>query len=63
MKGDFEAKVIIGLTLSENQLEQVQHASSATAMWKLMCEILEKHTFLNKLAAPRKFYTASMSVV
>ena len=29
-------------------------------MWTLICEIYEKHTLLNKLAARRRFYTAVM---
>ena len=29
-------------------------------MWKLIYDIYEKHTFLNKLAARRRFYTAKM---
>ena len=29
-------------------------------MWRLICDIFEKHTLLNKLAARRRFYTAKM---
>lgn len=57
-----EAKAIIVITLSDNHLEQVQQASSALAMWNLICDIFEKHTLLNKLAARRKFCIASISV-
>ena len=60
-KGDLKAKALIGLTLSDSHLEQVQHADiSAKHMWTLICDIFEKHTLLNKLAARRRFYTAKM---
>ena len=59
-KGDLKAKALIGLTLSDTHLEQVQHAYSAKEMWILICDIFEKHTLLNKLAARRRFYTAKM---
>ena len=59
-KGDLKAKALIGLTLSDAHLEQVQHAGSAKEMWTLICDIFEKHTLLNKLAARRRFYTAKM---
>lgn len=59
-KADVKAKEIIGLTLSDAHLEQVQHASIAKEMWGLICNIFEKHTLLNKLAALRRFHTAKM---
>ena len=59
-KADVKAKAIIGLTLSDSHLEQVQHATTAKQMWTLICDIFEKHTLLNKLAARRRFYTAKM---
>ena len=59
-KGDLKAKALIGLTLSDSYLEQVQHASTSKEMWRLICDIFEKHTLLNKLAARRRFYTAKM---
>ena len=59
-KGDRKARAIIGLSLSDSHLEQVQHASSAKMMWQLILDIFEKHTLLNKLAARRRFYTATM---
>ena len=59
-KGDLKAKALIGLTLFDSYLEQVQHASTPKEMWRLICDIFEKHTLLNKLAARRRFYTAKM---
>eukprot|EP00171_Calliarthron_tuberculosum_P004339 IDg4339t1 len=59
-KGDRKAKAIIGLTISDSHLEQVQHAVTAKEMWKMICDIYERHTLLNKLSARRKFYTATM---
>ena len=60
-KSDRKARALIGLSLSDNHLEQVQHASSAKEMWQLILDIFEKHTLLNKLAARRRFYTATMN--
>lgn len=60
LKKDKKARAFIGLSLSNNQFEQVQHASSARDMWKGVCDIFEKHTLLNLLAARRKFYTTTM---
>lgn len=59
-KADLNARAIIGLTLSDTHLEQVQHAQTAKHMWALICDIFEKHTLLNKLATRRRFYTAKM---
>lgn len=60
-RGDNKAKAVIGLTLSGTHLEQVQHAQSAKEMWKLITEIFEKHSLLNKLAARHRLYTDTMN--
>lgn len=60
-RGDNKAKAVIGLTLSDTHLEQVHHAQTAKDMWKMIIDIFEKHTLLNKLAARRRFYTATMN--
>ena len=57
---DKKARAIIGLSLSDTILQQVQHAESAKLMFKAICDIFEKHTLLNKLNARRKFFTAQM---
>ena len=57
---DKKAKAVIALSLSDEHLEQVQHAATAKEIWKLISDIYEKHTLLNKLAARRAFYTAKM---
>ena len=57
---DKKAKGIIALSLGDDHLEQVQHATTAKEMWRLIADIFEKHTLLNKLAARRRFYTAKM---
>ena len=59
--GDKKARALIGLSLSDAHLEQVAHATTAREMWKSICDIYEKHTLLNKLAARRRFYTATMN--
>lgn len=61
IRGDIKARALIALTLSDDHLEQVQHASTTREMWSLLCDIYEKHTLLNKLAARRRFYTARMN--
>eukprot|EP00171_Calliarthron_tuberculosum_P021735 IDg21735t1 len=61
IKGDLKAKATIGLSLTHEHLEQVIHSESARHMWRILCDIFEKHTLLNKLAARRNFYTATMS--
>ncbi len=57
---DKKARAPIGLSLSNSHFEQVQHSSSAKSMWNLICDIYERHTLLNQLAAQRKFYIAAM---
>jgi len=58
-KKDRKAQAIIGLTLSDQILENVRHVDSAAAMWLTIQNIFERHTLLNKLSARRKFYTAT----
>ena len=40
---DSKAKAVIGLTLSDTHLEQVQHAEAAKEMWNMIIDISEKH--------------------
>lgn len=49
---------MIGLTLSDDHLSQVQKASTALIMWDVIWDISEKHILLNKLADRRRFSTA-----
>ena len=60
-KKDKKTQAIIGLNLSDKYLEQVSHAETAKEMWTILCDVFEKHTLLNKLAARRRFYTATMT--
>ena len=60
-KGDRNAKGVIGLSLSDDILEQVQQATTAKEMWTQIIDIFEKHTLFSKLAARRRFYTAKMN--
>ena len=59
-KKDIKAQAIIGLTLSDDLLENVREVQSTKEMWKKICDVFQRHTLLNKLAARRKFYTATM---
>ena len=58
---DLKAQAIIGLTLSDELLENVREVSSAKEMWAAIKNVFERHTLLNKLSARRKFYTALKS--
>ncbi len=60
-KKDRKAQAIIGLSLSNEQLENVRECSTAKDMWIAIQNVFERHTLLNKLAARRKFYTATMT--
>ncbi len=53
-------KTAIGLTLSDEMLKNVSHTSTALQMSEEICNVHQRHTFLNKLAARRDFYTATM---
>ncbi len=57
---DAKAQAVIGLTLSDELLENVREVASAKEMWTAIRNVFERHTLLNKLSARRKFYTAAM---
>lgn len=59
-KNDRKAMAHIGLSLSDHHLEHVRDVSTAKEMWLCILNIFERHTLLNKLAARRNFYTATM---
>lgn len=59
-KGDRKAKAVIGLSLSDEQLEHVRDVRTAKEMWDTILDVFEKQTLLNKLTARRRFYTATM---
>jgi Reverse transcriptase (RNA-dependent DNA polymerase)/gag-polypeptide of LTR copia-type/Integrase core domain/GAG-pre-integrase domain len=59
-KKDAKAKAVIGLTLSDEHLEHVRGAETAAEMWLAIKNVFQRTSLLNKLAARRRFYTASM---
>ena len=59
-KKDKKARALIGLSLSDDQLDNVRECQTAKEMWIAIQNVFERHTLLNKLSARRKFYTASM---
>jgi len=61
MKKDRKAQAIIGLTLSDDLLENVRDVTTTKEMWSCIKDIFERHTLLNKLSARKRFYTATMS--
>ena len=60
-KKDKKAQAIIGLSLSNDLLENVRDVTSTKDMWISIKNVFERHTLLNKLSARKKFYTATMS--
>ncbi len=59
-KCDRKAMAIIGLYLSDEHLEHVRDVSTAIEMWQCIANIFERHALINKHAARRRFYTATM---
>lgn len=51
---------IIGLTLSDDSLAQVKHATTARNMSEMIYDIFENHTLPNKRVARRRLYTETM---
>ena len=56
-----KAQAIIGLTLSDDLLENVREVETTKAMRTAIKNVLERHTVLNKLSARKSIYTATMS--
>ncbi len=50
-KKDRKAQAIIGLTLSDDLLENVREVSTTKEMWLAIKNVFERHTLLNKLSA------------
>ena len=59
-KKDRKAQAIIGLSLSDELLENVREVETAKAMWTAVKNVFEIHTLLNKLSEHKKFYSAAM---
>lgn len=55
---DRNAQAIIGLSISNDLLENVRNCDSAKEMWSAVTDVFERHTLHNKLAVRREFYTA-----
>lgn len=60
LRKDKTARMIIGLSLSDDMLENVRHTSTEKHMCDEILQVFESHTLLNKLNARRNFYTATM---
>ena len=60
-KKDKKAQVIIGLSLSNDLLENVRDVKTTKEMWMAIRNVFERHTLLNKHSARMKFYTATMN--
>ncbi len=60
LRKDKTVRMTIRLTLSDEMLKNLNHAVTALEMWKEICNVHQRHTLLNKLAARRVFYTATM---
>lgn len=57
---DWKARAVIGLSLSNENVEQCRDVKSAKHMWNAIKNVLELHTLRKKLAASRKLYTVTM---
>jgi gag-polypeptide of LTR copia-type len=55
-----KAKAVIGLALSDEHLENVRSAQTASEMWTCLKNVFQRNSLLNKLAARRRFYTVDM---
>ena len=60
LRGDNEAKAILGLLLSDEHLEHVRDFETVKAMWEAIQNVFERQTLLNKRAARRHSYTVNM---
>jgi len=58
---DKKARAMIGLSLSDDLLENVREVKTTKEMWSAIKNVFERHTLLNKLSARKKFYTAIKS--
>ena len=59
-KKDKNAQAIIGLTLSDDLLENVREVQTSKEMWLVIKNVFERHTLFYKLSARKKCYTATM---
>ena len=56
-----KAQSVIGISLSNDLLENVRDVTTTKEMWNAITNVFERHTLLNKLSARKRFYTATMS--
>ncbi len=59
-KKDKKAQAIIGLTLSDDLLENVREVQTSKEMWLVIKNVFERHTLFYKLSARKKCYTATI---
>ena len=60
-KKNKKAQDVIGLSLSNELLENVHDVFTTKDMWNKIKNVFERHTLLNELSARKRFYTATMS--
>ena len=60
-KKDKKAQAIIGLSLSNELLENMRDATFTKDMWISIKNVFERYTLLSKLSARKKFYATTMS--
>jgi len=60
---DTKASSIIGLTLGSGQLEHVSGCKTTAEMWSTLQGVFQRKSLMNKMKAPREFYTVEMTVV
>lgn len=62
MLNDWKAQHVIGLSLSDEPVENVNDLSSLRKMRNTVSRIFERYTLLSKLGAQQRLYTFAMGV-
>ena len=56
-----EARAIIGLSISDDDLQLIGDCDSAAEQWKCILDLYQRKTLLNKVLIHRKFYSVKMA--
>jgi len=56
-RGDQNARVVIGLSLSDDYLRDGRHFQTDKEMWNELINVFQRQTLLNKLSPRFRFYT------
>lgn len=59
-RNDRKYMEIIGLSISDAHLNQIDSLQTAERIWRSLLDIFERHTLLNQLTTRRRFYNSTM---